>query len=63
MTEQFIERLKKLAKQKTCFDDFDGSDTPNYYCGNFDDCYNMGVDDGKIELARDILTELNIPRQ
>jgi len=60
MNEKFIEKLKVLSKRKTCMDNFDGTDTPSYYCGNADDTYSMGMEDGTTELAREILNEMGI---
>ena len=56
---QIINRLKHLAKQDTLFDrdDFNPGDACG---GNFDDCYNRGLDDGEIGLAREILSKLGI---
>jgi len=60
MNEELIKLLKFVAQGKCSMDDFDGSGTPDYYCGNFDDCYGMGVDDGKILMARTVLEKLGI---
>lgn len=60
MTDTFIELLKKLAKKETCFDNLKDGEAPGYYCGNEDDAYQFGHDDGQIELARTVLKELDI---
>ena len=62
LSPERIESLKKLASQKACMDDFDpeSGSTPDYYTGNEDDTYGIGVSNGRIELARVILKELGI---
>lgn len=60
MNKELIEKLKKLARKETCTDNWNEVDFPPYHCGNSDDTYNMGVEDGQIELARDILNEFKI---
>ncbi len=64
MDEEFIERLKKLARQGCWQDRFD--DDANDSCvydwcgGNVDDAYQGGFDAGEICMARDVLSALKI---
>lgn len=58
ISEETIEKLKKLAAKETITDrdDLYVADV----CGdNFDDCYSRGCDDGETLLAREILTSLS----
>jgi hypothetical protein len=59
MNEQMIEMLKKLAGEKTLREhtDDEGYMISAYEAsgGNYDDAYRMGVEDGKILLARRLL--------
>lgn len=62
LSPEYIEKLKALAKKKTCEDNnteefFDPSD---WFGGNFDDAYSGGVNTGTIDMARQVLTELGI---
>jgi hypothetical protein len=56
-------KLEKLAKEETIYDameasGFDGSVTVNDYAGgNMDDAHQRGLDDGRVDLAREILKE------
>lgn len=57
--EELKSKLEKLASEKTLYDrceedgeDFNPCDASG---GNFDDAYQMGVDDGRIDMARDVL--------
>lgn len=59
-----IENLQKWAARKTWGesaeaggDDFNPMDLSG---GNYDDCYQGGIDDGYIELARLILADIGI---
>jgi hypothetical protein len=60
--DEFIERLKKLAKETVFGEDDDDDDAVVYdYCGgNVDDAYSMGQSDGEISMARDILTAIGV---
>jgi hypothetical protein len=60
MNEYTIVLLKGLAITPTSMDDFDGNSVPSYHCGNTDDTYSMGIDDGRVSLAREILKMENI---
>jgi hypothetical protein len=62
LSPEYIEKLKKLAKLKTCEENseeeyFNPSD---WFGGNYDDAYAGGVTTGTIDMARQVLTELGI---
>jgi hypothetical protein len=62
LSSEYIEKLKKLAKKKTCEENseeefFNPSD---WFGGNFDDAYSGGVRTGEIDMARQVLKELSI---
>ena len=59
MTNEMIEKLKKTAAKTAWFDQEDFV-VYDYSGSNVDDAYEAGVDDGEIQLAREILTSLNI---
>ena len=62
LTEEQVNRLIRLAKNKTS-DEHSSDEIFNPYDafgGNFDDTYYGGMNDGEIQLARDILDELKI---
>lgn len=63
MTEQLIEKLKKLAEKSCWADKIDGDkyNIDDYAGGNVDDAYFGGYNSGEILLARDILTEMGMP--
>lgn len=57
ISEEFVARLKKIAKRE-CWSD-DPNFSPADYCGgNFDDAYYGGAEDGEALLAQEILKEL-----
>ena len=58
MTEAFIEKLKSWARLKTCYEI--SPDYSHAEGGNYDDAYSEGTDDGRTELAREILEEMGI---
>lgn len=63
MNEKLISILKTLAQKRSDYDylsDDDYFDPQDMSGGNFDDCYNMGIEEGNIQLAREILDELDI---
>ena len=62
MNEEFINRLKELASSDSWTDEiFSESITlDNFACGNVDDAFRGGHESGQIELARDVLSALNI---
>lgn len=63
MNEEFIQRLKKLAASDAWVDELgDGSDViiDDFAGGNVDDAFWGGLRSGEIQLAREILSELNI---
>ncbi len=58
VTQEFIERLKKLAERR-CY----VLDTPEFAVvdmtgSNVDDAYSLGSDDGETSLARDFFKEI-----
>jgi hypothetical protein len=63
MNQELINKLKKLAEKRSDYDHLSDDDYLNpqdISGGNFDDCYNMGIDEGQTQLAREILDSLNI---
>ncbi len=63
MTEEMINRLKTFAQKRSDYDhraEDDYLDPQDMSGGNFDDCYNMGIDEGYTQLAREILDTLSI---
>ena len=63
MTPEMIERLKKIARQSTVYDDLPEDECLNAYDfsgGNFDDAFSMGETAGEVLLARSILEELSV---
>jgi hypothetical protein len=62
MSEEFIDRLKKLASGESWADEIysDSSVVDDFACGNVDDAFWGGHRSGEIQLARDILNELKI---
>lgn len=64
MNEEFITKLKKLAASDAWVDELDeeGSDVTidDFAGGNVDDAFWGGHRSGEIQLARDVLSELNI---
>lgn len=59
MNEQLVNNLKRIAA-KACFADDPDGIVEDYACGNVDDAFEMGVANGKVQLAREILTDLNL---
>lgn len=57
--EKIIDILIKVAEKKTCRDisleEGDYFNIDDFAGGNIDDAYNLGLQDGEIELARRIL--------
>jgi hypothetical protein len=49
-------KLKQLAEQASNLDDFDFN-AYDFSGGNYDDAHSMGMGDGKISLARQMLKE------
>lgn len=49
--------LKLLAKRSLCVDFLLLDDPQKVSGGNFDDCYDLGSDDGETELAKNLLNE------
>ena len=60
MTNYDIERLeqhlRKLANQSLLSDD-EEFNPQDYAGGNYDDAYNMGVQDGEVLFARELLRD------
>lgn len=54
-----IDSLIALASKQCACDNSDFN-TLDYGGGNYDDCYQMGCEDGEKVLAREILNELKI---
>ena len=64
LSKKTIDSLKELAKWQTVNEqrDEDSSlSSDDFFGGNLDDAFSRGEYDGKAELARKILEELNIP--
>jgi hypothetical protein len=61
MTNEMIERLKKLARSKCFYDDEDEDKIIDDYAGgNVDDAFRLGERAGEVMLAREVLEALNI---
>jgi hypothetical protein len=62
MNEELIERLKKVASERTWADGLEEPDTiiDDYAGGNIDDAYYGGERSGEASMARSILKELGI---
>lgn len=64
MSEEFIERLKRLAQRETWTENAekDGElmNPSEYSGGNFDDAYYGGQSDGETEMAQEVLDHLGI---
>jgi hypothetical protein len=58
----FIERLKALACEDAACqqEDFKTEGVDSFAGGNIDDAYGIGLDDGEIILAREVLTQMGI---
>ena len=51
-----LNELKKVAARQTVFDKMNDEDNiQDWSGGNFDDAYQMGIEDGKIFMARSVL--------
>ena len=59
MTPELIEKLKALAREQAWTDD-EEFDIDSYASGNADDAFFGGQEDGRINLAREILDSLGI---
>jgi hypothetical protein len=59
MNEEMITKLKNLAASETWFEDED-FDPMDFSGENFHDAYDGGLEDGRVDLAREILTSMNI---
>lgn len=63
MTEEIIKKLKTLAEKRSVYDhlaDDEYFNPQDVSGGNFDDCYQDGMDEGNTQLAREVLDMLNI---
>ena len=64
MNEEFITKLKKLAASDAWVDElqreFSDVVVEDFASGNVDNAFWGGHRSGEIQLARDVLTELNI---
>lgn len=60
LSDQMIERLKKLARKNAWFDVDGDLLVDDYAGGNVEDAYLGGERDGEIQLARDILNSMGI---
>jgi hypothetical protein len=60
LDDRLIGFLKKEAERLIIADtvDFNPQDASG---GNYDDAYAMGVEDGRIAMAREILIDLGVP--
>lgn len=60
MSQKLVDYLHEIAKKnKTFDDDGEGDFNPmDASGGNFDDAWQMGEEDGRIDLAREILARL-----
>lgn len=59
MNQKLVNQLISLATKKTQYEKTDDKDFLPFNCDEYEG-YNIGIDDGKIELARIILSEINI---
>lgn len=50
-----VEKITKQAEKGSYFDD-KNFNAYEYSCGNYDDAYSIGVRDGEIQFARDLLS-------
>lgn len=57
MDAALIEKLKKLAG-RDCWDERDDFNPCDLSGGNYDDAYYGGVEDGKADIAREVLDEI-----
>lgn len=53
-----IALIEKTADYKTHTDDNDDFNPMDFSGGNFDDCYQMGCEDGEINFARELMALL-----
>lgn len=61
MDENMIEKLKKLASAECYYDDeSEDKIIDDYAGGNVDDAFYIGERAGEVQLARQVLTALNI---
>lgn len=63
INEELIGKLKNLAEKRSDYDylkDDDYLNPQDMSGGNFDDCYDMGIEEGNTQLAREVLDMLEI---
>jgi hypothetical protein len=62
MKQAFIDRLLKAAQRRMWTETLDpyGFNPCDFSGGNYDDAYSGGVADGETELAREVLTQLEV---
>ena len=56
---KMMEVVEKLSKEKV-FSDSPDFNPYEFSCGNFDDCFQDGVEDGKILLAKELMDMFNV---
>ena len=59
MNEEVITYLKTVAN-KDAHGDSEDFNAYDYSGGNFDDAYQLGVDDGEINMARELMARMGI---
>jgi hypothetical protein len=50
-----VEKITKQAEKESCFDD-ENFNAYEFSSGNYDDAYSIGVRDGEIQFARNLLS-------
>ena len=63
MTEEMIEHLKNIATKESIYDNISDDEVvcvADYAAGNIDDAYGLGLDEGEIYLARQVLRMMGI---
>lgn len=60
MTEELIDKLKKLANSDCFYDDDNEPIVDDYAGGNVDDAFGVGEHSGEVMLARMILKDVGI---
>jgi hypothetical protein len=61
LSDETIAQLKQTARKSTYEDNAEEDDIIYDWCGgNVDDAFEMGITQGEVDMARMILSELNI---
>ena len=65
LTQEIVDWLKEKALEKTCEDQskedgYEIFDPDDFACGDVDNAYYNGLDDGIIEMSRELLKRLKI---